>query len=124
MSSDDSNILLEEAHVLKCESPHFEEIAMGNRTFEIRKNDRGFRVGDWICLRWWMTKDGEEPRFGDLSINAQVSSILQDYDGLEWGFCIMSLSRVSVVQSYPGGFEAPVSFKLPPLLGHREKERK
>lgn len=37
-------------HQLKCEAKYFEDVCSGNKTFEVRKNDRGFHVGDYLAL--------------------------------------------------------------------------
>ncbi|XTP37108.1 ASCH/PUA domain-containing protein [Mycobacterium sp. TJFP1] len=38
-------------HELKTWPLHFREIVAGRKTFEVRKNDRGFQVGDVLLLR-------------------------------------------------------------------------
>lgn len=35
-------------HQLKCDSKFFEDVASGKKTFEVRKNDRDFFVGDFF----------------------------------------------------------------------------
>lgn len=37
-------------HQLKIESAFFEDVISGKKTFEIRKNDRDFMVGDFLAL--------------------------------------------------------------------------
>jgi len=37
-------------HRAKCLTPYFREIISGNKTFEIRFNDRGYKEGDEITL--------------------------------------------------------------------------
>lgn len=37
-------------HYLKTWPAYFEQVANGNKTFEIRKNDRGFQKGDIVVL--------------------------------------------------------------------------
>lgn len=37
-------------HQLKCDSKFFEDVASGKKTFEVRKNDRDFFVGDFLAL--------------------------------------------------------------------------
>jgi len=38
-------------HELKIHPQYFTEVLEGNKTFEIRKNDREFKVGDIVLLR-------------------------------------------------------------------------
>ncbi|MEF7566023.1 DUF3850 domain-containing protein [Bacillus infantis] len=38
-------------HQLKTHPEYFEAVNQGLKTFEIRKNDRGFKVGDPLLLR-------------------------------------------------------------------------
>lgn len=40
-------------HNLKINSIYFEPVVKRKKTFEIRKNDRNYKVGDYICLNEW-----------------------------------------------------------------------
>jgi ASC-1-like (ASCH) protein len=40
-------------HELKCWNEFFEPLSDGRKTFEIRKNDRGFHTGDILVLKEW-----------------------------------------------------------------------
>ena len=50
-------------HELKCYSQYFQRIVTGQKTFEIRKNDRDFQVGDTLILREFDMKKGH-PHYG------------------------------------------------------------
>ena len=41
-------------HALKIWPKFFAEIEIGIKTFEFRKNDRGYAVGDRLILREWL----------------------------------------------------------------------
>lgn len=40
-------------HELKIHPQHWERVFDGSKTFEIRKNDRGFQKGDKVLLHPW-----------------------------------------------------------------------
>jgi hypothetical protein len=37
-------------HHLKCQQPYFNALWRGEKTFELRRNDRGFEVGDCLYI--------------------------------------------------------------------------
>lgn len=45
-------------HELKCRPEFFYRLSIGQKTFEIRKNDRDYQVGDILILREWNEDDG------------------------------------------------------------------
>lgn len=62
-------------HDLKIWSRFFEAIQDGSKTFEIRKNDRGFLVGDQLLLREWLP-DTEE--YSGREIRARVTYLVAE----------------------------------------------
>ena len=44
-------------HDLKIDNEYFEHVLLGTKTFEIRKNDRNFNVGDIVILNEWNNTD-------------------------------------------------------------------
>ena len=96
-------------HELKCLPEYFEALAAGKKTFDIRKNDRGFQVGDLIALNEYLP-DGdlyditksEEP-FSRRTENGsysgrhqlyQITYVLDNAKLLPAGYVAMSLNRV------------------------------
>ena len=43
-------------HYLKLEQPYYDDVLYGYKTFEIRKNDRDFKVGDLLSLHEYSHK--------------------------------------------------------------------
>lgn len=62
-------------HALKIEQKHFEAVIKGEKTFEIRKNDRGYQVGDILALNEF---DNNSNKYTDRSALVSVDYILDD----------------------------------------------
>lgn len=79
-------------HVLKCWPEPFAAVLDGSKRFEYRLDDRGFRVGDTLCLREYVPQDVDGPHgFTGREITASITYILDDGFGLPRGYCILSL---------------------------------
>lgn len=48
-------------HELKIWPPHFDHVLENRRRFDVRANDRRFKVGDVIKLREWTPNDALDP---------------------------------------------------------------
>lgn len=73
-------------HYLKTDPSYLELIWRNEKTAELRRNDRGFKVGDHLVLREFATSSG----FGPHCVLVQVTHLLADYPGLEKGFVMVS----------------------------------
>lgn len=74
-------------HELKTLQPFFDDVRKGHKRFEIRKNDRNFKVGDDLCLKEF---DGKEFT-GDIWY-VHINYILHGGNfGLEDGYVILGL---------------------------------
>lgn len=80
-------------HELKTVPEPFAAIVSGHKTFEWRKNDRDFRVGDWLHLREW---DGSA--FTGRTVFATVTYVLAGRFGVPDGYAVLSLDRVLSVE--------------------------
>jgi len=76
-------------HELKTISPYYEEIEKGNKRFEIRLNDRDYKVGDILALRHWSDFRGCFTR--EQRIYVKVTYILDDERFLQPGYVCMSI---------------------------------
>lgn len=81
-------------HRLKTWPGPFQALAMSVKTFELRKNDRGYEVGDFLVLDEWSPEDGYVEA---APLIRQVSYVLTAGFGLRDGFVAMAVESVSNV---------------------------
>lgn len=75
-------------HVLKTLSRFLDPIGNLDKTFEVRKNDRGFQVGDILHLREWLPPG----KWGPRNITCFVTYILEGPAfGIAKGYCVMAI---------------------------------
>lgn len=76
-------------HNLKILKPYFEAVATGDKTFELRKDDRPYTIGDTLVLN--EIGAGNKPT--GRTIEKKVGYILRNCPeyGLNDGYCILSL---------------------------------
>lgn len=90
-------------HYLKTVAPYFEQVAAGNKPFELRKDDRagGFAVGDILTLNEY---DPEYDQYSGRQIIARVTSIVRHGafpEALSEGHVIMGILVVAVLFNDP-----------------------
>ncbi|EAE4583199.1 DUF3850 domain-containing protein [Listeria monocytogenes] len=74
---------MSKTHELKILSEYFWDIAEGRKTFEIRKNDRDFHVGDTLILREWVNE------YSGANISVEVV-YMTDYEQ-KYGFVVLGI---------------------------------
>ena len=84
-------------HTLKCRSDFFNDIWRLQKTFELRRDDRNFQVGDWVLLREIKIGIGYTGR----KINARIRYVLRNAEefGLQPGHCIFGME---LIQNFRG----------------------
>lgn len=78
-------------HTIKLAKMYYEDVKSGKKSFELRKNDRGYKQGD--ILRMLEYAEGE---WTGREMVVEVTYLLEDYAGLEEGYCIMALKVCDV----------------------------
>lgn len=79
-------------HELKTHIEYFIHVASGEKQFEIRKDDREFKVGDELVLKEF---NQTELIYTGRFLHRKVDYILKGGQfGLEEGYVIMSLSKI------------------------------
>jgi hypothetical protein len=79
-------------HTLKTVNPHFQHVWDGVKTFEFRKNDRNYEVGDSLKLKEYFP---ENDSFSDRVIYADITHILShdDFADVPEGYVILSIEK-------------------------------
>ena len=88
----------ETIHELKTWSKYFDEVFMGRKTFEVRKNDRDFKVGDIITLiegdLWGDYPEGNRWFPTGRKLSRRITAILHGGQfGIEEGYCVMAIQQ-------------------------------
>lgn len=80
-------------HELKCWIGPFEAIVKGEKTFEYRKSDRDFKVGDVLHLREFQPNIRPIEKWGYTGREhyVRVTYIMEEGFGLPLEYCIMSI---------------------------------
>jgi hypothetical protein len=74
-------------HELKTLPLFFQQTWDNNKFFEIRENDRDFKVGDKVLLREWDHLNGYSGR----TISDEITSVVQYPPGLRDGYVVLGL---------------------------------
>lgn len=76
-------------HKLKTWVEYFQLCKTGQKSFEVRKNDRDYKVGDTIILEEW---DNEKQTYTGEKLTMAVGYILHGGQfGIEKGYCVMQI---------------------------------
>lgn len=82
-------------HDLKIWPQYFQYHKHRTKRFELRKNDRDYKVNDTLNLREW---DPKTEKFTGQYVIVIVSQIGYEMPGLESGYCVMSV--YPIVEKY------------------------
>lgn len=97
-------------HELKCHPGPFQAVKDGSKTFEWRKDDRGYKVGDTLWMREWdpdaVRQKYRHGQFHELQdgytgdeISRTVTYIIREGFGIPDGYCIMGLAAAKEEQA-------------------------
>lgn len=77
-------------HELKIYPTYFEDVISGKKKFEIRKNDRKFRVGDILILKEW-----DNIKYSGREARAEVIYLIDDkFVGIQPGYVVMGIELI------------------------------
>ena len=87
-------------HEVKCWPEFFRAVESGEKLFELRKNDRDYRVGDYIYQREWRPKSKRYT--GRAHSSRIVYAVYGPTWGLKRGYCILGLEPPECNESHDG----------------------
>lgn len=76
----------ESVHRIMLGGRFFKAVCSGEKTFELRKNDRGYKKGDILDMQEY-----ENGKKTGRYVKVLVTYILEEFAGLEEGYCIMGI---------------------------------
>lgn len=76
-------------HNLKIAPTYFQDVVSGKKKFEVRENDRGYNIGDYLCLREY---DTEYHLYTGKELVVKIIYILGDFVGLKENYVVLGLS--------------------------------
>lgn len=84
-------------HELKTWPVYFDAVKRGAKTFEVRKNDRGFQTGDLVELqRLTLNRADADYDEDEPPLRFKIGWILQGGQfGIEVGYCVFSLEPIA-----------------------------
>jgi hypothetical protein len=86
-------------HQLKTIEPYFSAVKSGDKTFEVRKFDRDFQVGDFLMLTFYNPKTNQ---LGE-SIIKRITYMLTDQPYVPEGYVILAIADDEIVIPFESG---------------------
>lgn len=80
-------------HTLKTWPEYYDAIVSGKKTFEARKNDRSFQVGDTLVLQEFYMSTGYTGRETSVEVTYMMTGA--DGFGILGDYCVMSIRRLN-----------------------------
>lgn len=76
-------------HELKITPSYFEDVVYDRKKFEVRKNDRGYKIGDYLCLREY---DTEYQVYTGREVVVEIIYMLENFVGLKENYVVLGIS--------------------------------
>lgn len=81
----------QKVHQIRIGTSFFDDVCNGKKSFELRKNDRGYEQGDILEMM-----EFTNGRYTGRSVKVLVTYILEDFAGLKEDYCIMAIKVMYV----------------------------
>jgi hypothetical protein len=84
-------------HDVKCWPDFFDKVASGKKTFEVRRDDRNYMLGDYLLLREFEVKPRQEDSdYTGRELTVEVTYVMRGRPNnpIAVGFCVMAIRPV------------------------------
>lgn len=85
-------------HKLKVYPKYYKDVISGAKTFEIRKNDRDFKVGDYMILNEYDVESG----YTGKKAMFKITYVMTDTEYVKEGFAVLGIRRCSPLRCIVG----------------------
>jgi hypothetical protein len=102
-------------HELKTLPEYFNAVANETKTFEVRKSDRPFHVGDYLALN-----EFENGKYTGLCMMVRITYILKDKEYCKSGYWILGITCCGIITKRDPFSEARLTYEGIPVYGERE----
>jgi len=85
-------------HYLKTAPEYFEKCWLQEKKFEVRKNDRNFKLGDYVCLKEY---DSQKNLFTGRRLMTVITYILQKFIALDPSYVAFSFRITQHIEGLP-----------------------
>lgn len=75
-------------HDKKLIQPYFDAVLSGSKTFEIRKNDCNYQVGDLLILHEF---DKKTNQYEGAYVLTKIIYKIENFAGIEQGYCVLGI---------------------------------
>lgn len=83
-------------HTLKIKLEYYQAIVSGRKTFEVRKDDRNFEVGDYINF---VVMDGFYWEYTNETYRITYKLTAGEFpEGIQRGYCVLSIERYGEIK--------------------------
>lgn len=88
-------------HELKTVQPFFDDVARGDKTCEVRKFDRDFKVGDTLILKEYNPESYYHAFSGDrIEVTISYIQTHEQSEAIVPGWCIISFKQESMKRNF------------------------
>ena len=78
-------------HTLKTVQPYYGRVLSGQKTFDLRLNDRDFQTGDKALL---VEYDSENNTFSGKQSEVEITYVLREFKGIEKNYCVFGFKVI------------------------------